>query len=297
MPLRKHINALKDTESTRVFAFKALLLTRIWKHLLYIGVYTAILCELQLELGFINFPFGVNISGLMTAAIGIYLVFRNRTAYDRWWEGRIIWGRLVNTSRNFALQINSLLPDTQNNVKEEFAELISSFPYALKEHLRDGVKMEEIHFLREENFEYIKSKDHKPNAIVNLMEKKLKLLYDNGSVTDYQLQTLLESPIKLIDIMGMCERIRSTPIPVSHNFLLKSFLFLYYLLLPPGLVGSLGWWTVPVSIMVAYLLNSMVLIDEDIEEPFGTDANDLPLENISNNISKNVGEILLKDRK
>jgi len=295
MALRKHINALKDIESSKVFAFKALLVWRLWKPLLAIGLYSALLCFLQFEAEVIEFTLGIEISGLMSAALGIYLVFRNRTAYDRWWEGRIIWGMLVNTSRNFALQINNLIPSGNPKIKNEFAELISAFPYALKEHLRTGVKMEQISFVNETNYAIIEKQDHKPNAIVNIMVKKLKLLYDNGLITDYQLGYLIENTVKLTDILGMCERIRTTPIPVSHNFLLKSFLFLYYLILPPGLVYDLGWWTIPVAFMVTYLLNSMVLIDEDIEEPFGDDFNDLPTDRISDNISKNVGEILLQD--
>ena len=294
MPLRKHINALKDIEPTKVFAFKALLVKRLAKPLAAIGIYSAVLCFLQLEAGYIEFTLGIEISGLMSAALGILLVFRNRTAYDRWWEGRIIWGMLVNTSRNFAIQVNNYVPSGNSAIKEEFAELISAFPYALKEHLRSGVKMDQISFLNEANYASVEKRDHKPNAIINIMVRNLRSLLENGLISDYQFNYLVRNTEKLTDIMGMCERIRATPIPVSHNFLLKSFLFIYYVLLPPGLVYDLGWYTIPVAVMVTYLLNSMVLIDEDIEEPFGNDFNDLPTDRISDNISKNVGEILLR---
>lgn len=94
------------------------------------------------------------------------------------------------------------------------------------------------------------------------------------------------------DICGACERIKNTPIPYSYSAFIKKFIFFYVMTLPFGYALSLGYYVVPVVVFIFYVLASLELISEEIEDPFGIDENDLPTHKIAQNIKKNVEELL-----
>ncbi|MGB0524275.1 MAG: bestrophin family protein [Flammeovirgaceae bacterium] len=270
------------------FRFKSYLFKRLFRPMLYITIPTTILCILY-EFKIFTFGNSVTLPGLLGAALGILLVFRNNSAYDRWWEARKVLGGLVNNSRNFALQVNQFVPNLKD--KKEFMALIASFPYALKEHLRDGVLLSEIAFIGEKNISILKGCDHKPNALANLMSAKIHTLYQEGTLSDFQRIKLIDYVDLNIDILGKCERIRKTPIPAAHNYLLKFFIFIYTISLPFGFVGILHYWSIFAVAAIYFLAMSIVTIAEEIEEPFGKDPNDLPVDAIAQGIHKNVYEI------
>jgi putative membrane protein len=91
-----------------------------------------------------------------------------------------------------------------------------------------------------------------------------------------------------MEICGACERIKNSPIPFSYSVFIKKFIFIYVITLPIAYVATLSWYAIPVSVFIYYVLASLELIAEEIENPFGTDANDLPLDEISKNIRKSV---------
>ncbi|HEX2535787.1 MAG TPA: bestrophin family ion channel, partial [Chitinophagaceae bacterium] len=95
-----------------------------------------------------------------------------------------------------------------------------------------------------------------------------------------------------LDICGACERIKNTPIPYSYSAFIKKFIFIYIMTLPLGYVIQLGYLIIPVVIFIFYVLASLELIAEEIEDPFGRDANDLPMQRMYENIRKNIAEIL-----
>ncbi|OHX68420.1 bestrophin family protein [Flammeovirga pacifica] len=274
-----------------IFSYKGYLVKRLAVDLLWIAIPTTILCAIH-ELGHVDIETNFTLPGLMGAILGILLVFRNNTAYDRWWEARKVLGGLVNTSRNYALQVKQLLPDSKE--KTELFGLISAFPFVLKEHLRSGVIYQELDFLDEEIIKELKNWDHVPNAVNQLIQVRLKSVYDRGEITDFQLLKLIENSDELIDIMGKCERIHKTPMPQSHTYLLRAYIYIYAIIMPLGLIENLEWWTIPAVIIIYYVAMSIVTISEEIEDPFGLDPNDLPVDNIANNIYKNIQEIITK---
>lgn len=280
----------KFTNSTffMIFSYKGYLIRKLIKDLIWIAIPTTILCAIH---EFNHFDIGMNFSlpGLMGAILGILLVFRNNTAYDRWWEARKVLGGLVNTSRNHALQIQSML--SESDEKKDLFNLISSFPFVLKEHLREGVVFSEIEFVGEKLLSDIKKWNHIPNAINSYIQEKLKIALNRGDITDFQFLKLIENSDEFIDIMGKCERIKNTPMPESHTFLLRAYIWIYAIIIPFGLIDTLGWWTILAVIIVYYVAMSIVTISEEIEEPFGTDPNDLPTDKIAQNIYNNIQEI------
>ncbi|KXX72241.1 bestrophin family protein [Flammeovirga sp. SJP92] len=285
------INKFRNTTLYGIFNYKGYLLKQLALDLIWITIPTTILCAIH---EFKHFDIGMNFSlpGLMGAILGILLVFRNNTAYDRWWEARKVLGGLVNTSRNYALQVHSMLSDSDE--KKDLMKLIASFPYVLKEHLRDGVVFSEIEFVGEKLLNELKRWDHVPNAVNSYIQEKLKIALNRGDITDFQFLKLIENSDELIDIMGKCERIKNTPMPESHTFLLRLYIWVYAIIIPFGLIDTLGWWTILAVVMVYYVAMSIVTISEEIEEPFGTDPNDLPTDKIAQNIYNNIQEIQFK---
>jgi len=222
--------------------------------------------------------------------LSLLVVFRTNTAYDRWWEGRKLWGALVNNTRNLSVKINAFLPASCQSERQFFNTMIGSFPTALKEHLRAGIKLDEVDDI--EGFkETFGDREHVPNMMIQQMYRKTKGLYADGHLTGDEMFVVDKELKSFFDIMGACERIKSTPIPFSYSIFLKKFIFFYIITLPIGFVAYFEYWAIPISVFVFYVLVSLEIIAEEIEMPFGHDANDLPTQKLADMIRRNVDEI------
>lgn len=259
-----------------------------WVLLTY-ALYTTLVVYLELYFKeILEFKSTMQVHSLLGFVLALLLVFRTNSAYDRWWEGRKLWGALVNNSRNLAFKINAV---TINSKEKEFwSVMISNYAFAMKEHLRDGTKLEELTLIDE--LDKIKNAKHVPNLIASEMYKKLHQLYKSNEITGDQLITLDKEVKSFTDIIGGCERIKKTPIPYSYSLFLKKFIFLYVITIPFGMTYDFNYWTIPIATIILYVLGSIELIAEEIEDPFGIDANDLPTDSLALTIKENVKEIL-----
>ena len=229
---------------------------------------------------------------LLGFAISILLVFRTNTAYDRWWEGRKLWGGLVNNSRNLALKLNVILEPEDKDNRSFFVKTIPLYATALKEHLQS----EGTRFMLDENahpeLAALDMQKHVPNQIAKVIMQRTHNLYRDQKITGEQLLFLNSELTSFTDICGACERIKNTPIPYSYSAFIKKFIFVYVMTLPFGYVFSLGYYVAPMVMFVFYVMASMELVAEEIEDPFGHDANDLPMAKMAGNIEKHVLEII-----
>lgn len=231
---------------------------------------------------------------LLGFAISMLLVFRTNTAYDRWWEGRKLWGSLVNNSRNLAIKLAVMLPESEKEQRAFFRKTIPAYAYALFNHLRSEKTRIELFEddIKHPLFKQINTEKHIPNQVALLMFKHLQQLYTEGKINGDQLIVLNAEMQSFTDICGACERIKNTPIPFSYSVFIKKFIFFYVMTLPIGYVFNLGYYVIPVVALIFYVLASLELIAEEIEDPFGGDSNDVPTEKIAMNIHKHVSEIL-----
>ncbi|KGO91976.1 bestrophin family protein [Flavobacterium subsaxonicum] len=256
-----------------------------------IGAYSAAIGYLEIEYWQLSQTSHVkNITVMHTMlgfVISLLLVFRTNTAYDRWWEGRRMWGALVNNSRNLAIKLAVMLKDKED--KDLFKRLIPAYASILNLHLKNA---DISHELFDDATLSAGHYNHKPNQVAKAMMAKVNELYTQGKLTGDQLIILNAEVLSFTDICGACERIKNTPIPYSYSAFIKKFIFFYVMTLPFGYVFQLGYYVVPVVVFIFYVLASLELIAEEIEDPFGTDANDLPLDKISENIKRNVEELL-----
>ena len=225
--------------------------------------------------------------------ISLVLVFRINSAYDRWWEGRKLWGSLLNNSRNLSIKLNALVAQNDTETKKEIQTLISNYAIALKEHLRGNTNENELEFTTEFKKENFINTAHKPNYISKQLTSYIYKHFKNKPQSPNDLLLINENLSALTDICGACERIRNTPIPYSYSIFIKKIVFVYITTMPISFGLTTGYWSVPIVMVMFYAFASLELISEEIEDPFGTDANDLPTDDIAQKIKDNTKEILL----
>ncbi len=223
---------------------------------------------------------------LLAFVLSLLLVFRTNTAYDRWWEGRKLWGKLVNDSRNFAIKLNSILLLEDGENRDFFKHHIAFFPHALSRHLSE----ESTKMALDKDYSNIEQglKHHAPIELVNTMTAKILKLNREGKIKNEELIFLDTQLSGFLDVCGGCERIKNTPIPFSYSSFVKKFIILYALALPIAYVTTIGWLMIPLTVFVFYVLMSLEVIAEEIEDPFNNDENDLPTEEMAQNIERNV---------
>ena len=275
---------------TFIFHFdKADTFRKLWPLMISVAVFSGAIAYLELNYLKLSETSYVKNIGMMHSLLGfvisMLLVFRTNTSYDRWWEGRRLLGALTNISRNFAIKIKALRMSKEDN--EFFDYAIPKYAFALKEHLR-----EKQYFGKNSLLIEVDGGKHIPNQVATSISSRIFDLQAAGKISQEQLIILNADVHQFTDICGGCERIKRTPIPYSYSAFIKKFLFIYVITLPFGWVFSLGYFVIPIVPFILYVLASLELIAEEIEDPFGLDANDLPVDEICNNIEKHVGEIL-----
>lgn len=263
-----------------------------------IGLYSALIVVIEKE--YFKLPDSSYIRNIPTlhtvlgAIISLLLVFRTNSAYDRWWEGRKQWGELTNNSRNLAIKLHAILGQNHPEIRDFFKRVIPAYAFALRNHLLSTKPDREMFEdeLQEQFDLKIDDRIHIPNQIADMMMRKITHLYQESIISDAQLIILNEELRAFSNICGACERIKNTPIPFSYSVFIKKFIFGYVMTLPFGYMFTLGYLSIPIIVFIFYVLASLELIAEEIEDPFGGDTNDLPTDTMSRNIHNNVEEIL-----
>lgn len=260
--------------------------------LLFVGIFTGLLCFLVIDV--FDFHYGGTIAfhSILGVILGLFLVLRTNTAYDRWWEGRKLWGQLVNDTRQLAIKFAAFLPEEAMEDREFFRRMIPNVAFAMKESLRDSILIGEMDLVNEEIRQTVIRSKHRPNILNKILYQRVVKCQNEGKLTAEHLFILDKELKAFTDIIGACERIKSTPIPYSYSMFIKKFLFIYAITLPVSFMWDFGYWTVAIVMLAFYFLVSIELISEEIEDPFGNDINDLPLNDLCLKIKKNIAEIL-----
>lgn len=236
------------------------------------------------------YPVGVpsTVHGLVGVALGLLLVFRTNSSYDRFWEGRKLWGSIVNESRNLARGACAYLKDDPDAARE-VVRWAAAFPYAAMYQLRGRSDLGPLAGrLPAEDVDAVLAADHTPLAVARRISSLLARARDRGLISDYVMMALDQNVQLLIDYIGGCERIRKTPIPYAYMVHLRRALVLYCFTLPFALVREFAWGTVLDTLLVTYVFFGIEEIGVEIEDPFGEDANDLPLDDICATIERNT---------
>jgi putative membrane protein len=244
------------------------------------GMWGGLVAWVELDVFRVALPLGPSLLSVLGIILGLLLVFRTNTAYDRWWEGRRAWGQLLNVTRARAHQLDAqLTPDAPQRAR--YAELLAAFPATLAEHLR-----------RPRPAPGSPPAPHVPNALVRDLARLLHGDVAAGALPREAAVALTPHLTAFDDVTGICERIRNTPIPFSYSSYVKQFVLLYALVLPFGLVREFRYATIVASMLTFFATMGLELLATEIEEPFGTDPNDLPIDDIAVRAARDAHELL-----
>ncbi|TAG55349.1 MAG: hypothetical protein EAZ27_07175 [Cytophagales bacterium] len=232
---------------------------------------------------------------LLGTVLGLLLVFRTNTAYDRWWQGRILISSLTNSSKNFASKLNAILPKYDIENRKFFAYMIANHVFSMKEVLRYGVKFDELIETHPGELKELKKVYHVPSEIVSQIHLKLTEMYRKKELSDYQFLEMHKYIDNMTNIVGDCERIRTSPMPFSYRVHLKKFILFFALMLPFGFIHYLDYWSILIVGILFYAMSGLDVLGEEIEDPFGQDENDLPIDFFCKSIKKYVFTTLKVD--
>ena len=337
--LLKHRDWLSKLFSLRGNTFEV-----IWPRVAACTALSILITGAELHFGLETWSLTTTPFLLMGVALSILLGFINSAVYDRWWEGRKLWGRMVNISRSFTRQVlvfldaapqsvgspqnrlshrdafsatgngsaavdhhNHFDSDHSGNGYDATGDLgrvlivrMIAYVHSLRHHLRDRDPGDDLRrLLPPTEVADLATRGNVPIAILEVTGRLLRDAYRDDRLTDYQFVTMEASLVEMTGIQGGCERIKNTPIPGSYTVLIHRLVAFYCFTLPFGIVETVGWLTPIVVLLIAHTFYGLDALGEEIEEPFGFDANDLPLESlcrtIEGNLRQSLGEAVVND--
>jgi putative membrane protein len=272
-------------------------LERIWLRLT-LTVACAVVVTFLFETGRIGASLSTLPFSLIGLALGIFLGFRNNTSYDRFWEGRKLWGRMVNVSRSLTRQVQTMVgpqpgdpaADAERDaVHRELVHRIVGYVHVFRHHLRDEPDLSDVRgHLPDEELEALSKESNRPAAVLAEMGQQLRALWHRGWIHPMHLPVLEASLTEMTGIQGGCERIKATPIPSSYTVLIHRIVATYAFALPFGIVDTVHHFTPVVVLLIGYAFYGLDAIGDEIENPFGFDDNDLPLSTLSRMIEVNA---------
>ena len=279
--MRPWVTVLTSFHSTPIFG-------RIWMTVAALAVYAALVELLAVYVNLEVTAVGAQFQGFLGLVLGLLLAFRTNTSYDRWWEGRRLWGQLINDCRNLAIKVQTCVRANEED-KQRVGRWLIDFAFALKEHLRGNARLADLpgfHGFAEDE------PQHVPAFISARIYQQFETWRQNDQLGGFELLFLDHHAAALMNVCGACERIQRSPISLSYRWFIRQSIAIYILALPWGLVQSFGWWTVPTVAMLAYFMIGVEMIAEAVEDPFGVDEDDIMLDDLCRNIERSVLGIL-----
>jgi putative membrane protein len=231
---------------------------------------------------------------LIGIALAVFLGFRNNASYDRWWEARKLWGQLLNDARSMTRQALTLPRESLPRAEvKEFVEVLSALPHALRHQLRKTDPFEELAArLPAPLLERVMASRYRPSTLMLVLGEWVQRQSRAGALEPMGVLAFDRNLDSLSHVIGGCERIGSTPLPFAYSVMIHRTVYFFCAALPFGLVDSVGNFTPVFSIFVAYAFMAHEAIASQLEDPFGTDENDLALDMMSVYIEDAVRDLL-----
>lgn len=268
--------------TTLLFALRGSIVPIIWPRVLYTMLLSlaVVIAERQgIAVAFTLNPAPLTLLGLTLA---IFLQFRNSVAYQRWWDGRTLWGDLVIGVRNLGRQTDSFMPMLQEDKRRALVFGLIGFVHALRHHLRGTPSDEQLKaWLHKDIHERLSTAPNRPNMILGALGRAYAEAARDVNLDGMLLAQMDRELSGLSRVLGGCERIKWTPIPFPYILLLHRTVHVYCFMLPFCLIGPLGWFTPIVVGVIAYTFFGLDAVGEQIEDPFDELPNDLPLNAMS----------------
>ncbi len=221
---------------------------------------------------------------LIGLSLSIFMSFRNNACYERWWEGRKQWGQLIVEVRSFIRETSAI---EDEDVRRSMLRMLCGFAHALAAQLRDqDVEAVTTDWLPEE--QGLRGVPSATDAILSCLGRSCSELAARAAVSEWRYQLLEQRLVAMSSVQAACERIKTTPLPFAYTLLLHRTAYLFCGLLPFGLASPLGWATPLITAIVGYTFFGLDALGDELEDPFGRDVNDLPLDALTRIIERDV---------
>ncbi|WP_343517476.1 bestrophin family protein [Citrobacter freundii] len=266
-----------------IFVWHGSVLSKIFSRLLLnfllsIAVIIMLPWYTMLGIKFTLAPFSI-----LGVAIAIFLGFRNNACYSRYVEARHLWGQLMIASRSLLREVKTTLPDDAE--LGQFVRLQIAFAHCLRMTLRRNPQAKPLaKYLSEKDLQTVFAAQSPANRILLLMGECLAVRRRNGQLSDILFHSLNNRLNDMSAVLAGCERIANTPVPFAYTLILHRTVYLFCIMLPFALVVDLHYMTPFISVLISYTFISLDTLAEELEDPFGTENNDLPLDAICNAI-------------
>jgi putative membrane protein len=278
---------------TLLFVWRGSMMTQMLPQLLIVAALSVLAVWTEGTIFKHKVPLNATPFTLVGVALALFLGFRNSSAYDRWWEGRKLWGALVNTMRTLTRQILTMTGDAPKAAKDkrEFIDMLVAFTYAMRDQLRGDVLARSAELLPPALAEEVDRARYKPFIILRGMGEWVSARYKEGAFGEITMTAIDRNLVELSNILGGCERIAATPVPFGYSVMIHRVVYFYCALLPFGLVDAIEWMTPAVALVMAYSFIALDSLASELEMPFGRNENGLALDAISLNIELSIREM------
>ncbi|OAQ39198.1 hypothetical protein A5893_11060 [Pedobacter psychrophilus] len=271
---------------------------QIKTQIFWLTIYSTSVYLMHTFLNFEDVSIPIAIPSILGTIISLLLAFRSNQAYDRWWEARILWGRIVNDSRSFARQVISFIDNSydesdKSDMKKRMINRQIAWCHSLSQHLR-GLNAHKAYkdYVSIEEANGLNNVDHVPLNLMDQHANDLRLLLRLGWINEYQQVKMDETLSKFSDSMGGCERIKNTVFPMTYSVYIHFLVILFVLILPFGLIEFFGVFQIPLVVAISssfFLIEKMAI---HLQDPFENKPSDTPTTAISKTIEKNLKELL-----
>ncbi|MDR6570682.1 bestrophin family protein [Chitinophaga ginsengisegetis] len=285
MIIRQRANWLR-----MLFIWEGSVLKKITVQLSIIAVFSLVILYFDGIIYYHKVHLNPTIFTLIGLALAIFMGFCNTASYDRYWEGRKLWGTLLIECRSLTRQASTLV-NAPDESKIAFTKMLAAFCWSLNYQLRNKSGTEHLsRLLSAEQVNYLKDKKHPPVIILDFIGQWISEQNKQKHIDTIMLAAMDSHLSQLSQVIGGCERISNTPLPFAYSVLLHRTVYFYCFWLPFGLVDSLGWMMPVIVLLISYTFIALDAIIYEIGEPFGEEENDLPLNTICRNIEYSIFE-------
>ncbi|WP_143960541.1 bestrophin family protein [Litoribacter populi] len=239
----------------------------------------------------------LSIPMFMGTAISILLSFKMSQSYDRWWEARKVWGAIVNDSRSFTIQLQTFIDGSFSPLIRKMAFRQIAWCYVLGNSLRGLSPLEKMdEFIEKDELKHLSTHTNKALAIQQLNAQELKKLKEIGEIDSFTHIHINSTISRLIDHMGMAERINNTFFPVTYKMFLHMSIYLFVIILSISLRHVSFIFEIPLLVVISSVFFLLEKAASHLQDPFENKPNDTPVTAIARTIEVNIKQLLGEEK-
>lgn len=273
-----------STDVLRVlFTLKGSIVKRIALRCLMVTLLAALIVLVERHFPTYFYPVSATPFTLLGLSLSIFMSFRNNACYDRWWEGRKAWGKLIIETRSFVRESVAITDET---LRTELLRNLCGFAHALNARLRNEDERAAARpwLARADAI----SPHNVCDGILREIGDHCSRLAAQQQISEWRYNLLEQRLVGLTEVQATCERIKGTPLPFPYTLLLHRTIYIFCLLLPFALAEPLGWLAPLFTTIVGYTFFGLDAIGNELEDPFGRDENDLPTDAMVRTVERDV---------